>query len=190
MPWVAVELDNTLVQFAPDPMSGELGVAPVDGAVEAMNQLALEGHKITVYTSRLAAMPTANKQQFKDDVETTLVAMGFPPMDVWTGTTKPDADIFIGNNNVTFDGDWGLVLAQTQMMMEERGLIPPPMGDPASYEMGQEDTSGQMQDQVQETGSNEETSSSKNGPKDKKKELSNKDSSNENNKKKDGKGKS
>jgi hypothetical protein len=47
-------------------------------------------------------------------------------MEVWTGTTKPAADIFIDNKAVTYDGDWPLVLAQTQYMLEERGLVPGP----------------------------------------------------------------
>lgn len=131
-----MDLDDCLVHYVPDPMTGQMGILPTEGAIEAVTQLQMEGNRLTVFTARLAPMPAANRQQFKDDIETTLVSMGFPPVEIWTGFSKPAADIFIGGNNVTFDGDWGLVLAQSQMMLEERGLVPPPMGDPSAYEMG------------------------------------------------------
>lgn len=126
MAWIAVELEGTLVNTIDDGI-GNVTVMPVDGSIEAMNQLSMEGHRLTVFTSKFAPMPSDRRQQLKEQIEQELVAYGFPIMEVWTGTTKPAADIFIGDNNVTFDGDWGLALAQTQVMMEERGLVPGPM---------------------------------------------------------------
>jgi hypothetical protein len=134
MAWIVVELDETLLQ------STEPGQSqPTEGAVEAMQVLAGEGHRLTVYTSRFAPMPESEKQRLKEEFEHELAAWGFPPMEVWTGTTKPDADVFLGHNHVTYDNDWGLALAQMQVMLEEKGLIPsvqPGMeGDPTDEEM-------------------------------------------------------
>lgn len=118
MAWIVVSLEGTLIQ---DTQEGPL---PVPGAVEAMLRLASEGHRLTVFTSELAPMPQSEKQRLREMIEHDIVGLGFPPMEVWTGTTKPEADLFIGDNYITFDGDWGLVLAQTQVMMQDRGLLP------------------------------------------------------------------
>lgn len=123
MAWIVVDLDGTLLTQSPSGMEGE-PPQPVDGAAEAMMMLMSEGHRLTVYTSRFAPAPATERDRIKQQIEQELAAWGFPPMEVWTGTTKPDGDIFIGSNHITFDQDWGLALAQCQEMLEERGLIP------------------------------------------------------------------
>jgi hypothetical protein len=150
MAWICVDLDDTLIQkgMPPEedanPMMGEEGPQeenelPVDGAVEAMGQLTTEGHRLTVFTSRFNAMPDDRKQQLKEEIENQLMQLGFPPMEVWTGTHKPAADLFIDNNAITFDNDWGLALAQAQVMMEERGLVPGPQPDNGQLEPSPDD---------------------------------------------------
>ncbi len=144
MAWIVMDLDKTLLQDGGmDPQSGQpLGDVPIDGSLEACMQLAAEGHRLTVYTSRFAPMPDSERQRLKEQVEQDLASYGFPPMEIWTGTTKPDADIFIGHNHVTYDGDWGLALAQTEMMLNDMGLTPQGMpndastGQPDESEMG------------------------------------------------------
>lgn len=144
MAWICVDLDDTLVQkqALSEEMDAEeqepLQDMPIEGAVEAMQQLVEEGHRLTVFTARFAAMPASEKQRVKEEIEQTLQMMGFPEMEVWTGTFKPAADIFIDNNAVTFDNDWPLALAQTQQMLEDRGLAAPPMPGAAEQELMQE----------------------------------------------------
>jgi hypothetical protein len=136
MAWIGLDLDDTLVQKAPpmDPATGqememqpgeEPQDSPVDGAVDAVNQLMSEGHRLTVFTARFKAMPDSEKQRMKEQIEQELQGMGFPPLEVWTGTHKPEFDLYVGNEAVTFDGDWGLALAQLQYMMNEQGLTQP-----------------------------------------------------------------
>jgi len=133
MAWICFDLDNTLVQTEPE--SGEL--LPVEGAVESVNTLFQEGHRLTVWTDRFAPMPDSRKQKEKEELENKLQGLGFPPLEVWTGTVKPGVDLSLGSSMITFDNDWGLALAQMQMMMEERGLVPPPNGrGPAEGEEG------------------------------------------------------
>jgi hypothetical protein len=139
--WICVDLDDTLLEKAlgePDPTTGEESEpqdAPTEGSIEAMQILAEEGHRLTIFTSRFNVMPASEKQKMKEELEQQLQAMGFPEMEVWTGTTKPSADIFIDNNAVTYDGDWGLALAQTQQMLEDRGLEQGPQPGAAEAEL-------------------------------------------------------
>lgn len=131
MAWFVMDLEDTLV--VRDPMSGDV-LEPTDGSVDAMLQLFNEGHRLTIWTSRFARMPDDRKQAEKEKLEQELLQLGFPEMEVWTGTHRPDADVFIGSKDVTYDKDWGLALAQSQMMLEERGLVPPPTGAPMEEE--------------------------------------------------------
>jgi hypothetical protein len=123
MAWICVDLDDTLLEK--DPMSGEY-TQPTDGAIEAMQTLLEEGHKLSIFTARFNPMPLQKRQELKEEIEQTLQQLGFPEMEVWTGMNKPSADIFIDNNAVTYDGDWGLALAQTQQMLEDRQLAAGP----------------------------------------------------------------
>jgi hypothetical protein len=134
--WICVDLDDTLLQQ--DPMSGDYTM-PSEGAVEAMQTLAGEGHRLTIFTARFNPAPAEVKQQMKEEIEEMMMQLGFPPMEVWTGTTKPSADIFIDNNAVTYDNDWGLVLAQTDQMLEDRGLIPGPQPGAAEAQLSQDE---------------------------------------------------
>jgi len=132
MAWICFDLDGCLIQQAPmesqdEPPQGD--EIPVEGAVEFCTQLSSEGHRLTIHTSRFAPMPESERNRLKQQIEQQLAGMGFPMMEVWTGTTKPDADLFIGPKNITLDGDFGLVMAQLQMMIQEQGLDVPSMQD-------------------------------------------------------------
>jgi hypothetical protein len=151
MAWIVVGLDDTLLEQ--DPMSGEY-TQPTEGAVEAMMQLVGEGNRLTVWTSRFAPMPEQLKQQTKEEIEQTLMSLGFPEMEVWTGTTRPKADIFIDRHGVTYDGDWGLVLAQAQQMLEDLGVVPGPQEGAAQAqleegEVGDDPEAEQLRQQYQ-----------------------------------------
>jgi hypothetical protein len=137
--WICLDLDDTLLEK--DPMSGEY-TQPTEGAIEAVQTLAEEGHKLTVFTARFNPMPTEKRNELKQEIEQMLQQLGFPELEVWTGMNKPSADIFIDNNAVTYDGDWGLVLAQTQQMLEDRELAPGPQpgaAEQAALEGGDEE---------------------------------------------------
>ncbi len=152
MAWIGFGLDDTLVtKTAPvDEESGMISPAatpedvPTDGAIEAVSMLANEGHRLTVFTSRFKAMPDSEKQRLKEEIEAELQQLGFPPMEVWTGTVKPDLDAYVGNEAITFDGDWPLVLAQLYHTLSDQGLAPPPQEQ--ADEEGQ-DQEGQQQPQ-------------------------------------------
>jgi len=151
MAWICVDLDETLLdsQAVAPGLEGEEQEPqemPVEGAVEAMQTLAQEGHRLTVFTDRFAAMPASEKQRVKEELEETLQAMGFPEMEVWTGTFKPAADIYLGKRDVTFDDDWGLALAQIQQMLEDRGAVQGPVPGDAEQQLMNEPPETQEED--------------------------------------------
>jgi hypothetical protein len=167
MAWIGLDLDGTLLENQPqmDPMTGEPVLnpetgepesqrLPTDGAVELVTQLAGQGHRLTVFTAEFAPMPESEKQRLKEQIEQELVAAGFPPMEVWTGTTKPTFDVYIGDEAITYDGDWGLVNAQLQYMLEEKGLLPP-QAEVVGNETVAEEGEPHQEEQPQEGASDE-----------------------------------
>lgn len=142
MAWICVDLDDTLLEQDP---TGEY-TQPTEGAVEAMQTLQDEGHRLTIFTARFNPMPAQRRQELKEEIEQTLQQLGFPEMEVWSGMNKPSADIFIDNNAVTYDGDWGLALAQTQQMLEDRQLAPGPQpGEAEQAELAGDAAEGEEQ---------------------------------------------
>jgi hypothetical protein len=138
MAWIGVDLDDTLLEKAPalDPETGmemeqdETGEGgeedvPTEGSIEFVTELLNEGHRVTVFTARFKAMPDSEKQRLKEQIEQELQEKGFPELEVWTGTHKPEFDFYIGNEAITFDKDWGLVKAQLQYMLNESGMVQP-----------------------------------------------------------------
>ena len=123
MAWLCWDLDGTLIEQVPQP-DGSSALQPVEGAVETAHRYTSEGHRLTVYTSRFAPMPESERNRVKGEIESHLTQLGFPPMEVWTGTTKPACDLLISKDAVTYDGDYSLVQAQIDLMLEERGLLP------------------------------------------------------------------
>lgn len=118
MAWIVFDLDGTLVQQ--DEVSG--GLVPIPGSVETVSRYAGEGHRMSVFTSRFAPMPESEKQRLKTQIEQDLAGLGFPPLEVWTGTSKPMSDFYVSKDAVTFDGDYELLQAQLDYMMSERGM--------------------------------------------------------------------
>jgi len=113
MAWIAVDLDNTLV-------NARTGDAE-PGAVEAMAELLKDGHRVTIWTARFAPRPEEEKKAVKADIEKTLSDAGIPYTDIWTGHNKPNVDAFIGDNLVPYKGNWGQSLAMLNMMIEHAG---------------------------------------------------------------------
>lgn len=129
MSWLVFDLSGTLVQEG-SPEEEGAGLQAIPGAVETLTRYANEGHRLTVFTSRFAPMPESEKFRIKTQIEQDLAGLGFPPVEVWTGTTKPAADFYISKDAVTFDGDYDLLQAQLDYMMNERGLTQPAQEQP------------------------------------------------------------
>ena len=128
MAWLTIRLDGALVQSMP----GEDGAEqfqPTEGAVEAVQMLLGEGHKVSVVSDRFQPMPNDRKELLRQHLQEQLAGCGFPPeLEIWAGSNIPAADIDIGSTNVTFDEDWGLALAQAEQMLLDKGLIGPGQG--------------------------------------------------------------
>lgn len=135
MAWIGVELEGTLCE---EDLEGNM--YPTEGAAEVMHMLVGEGHRLTVLTDKFAPAPESRKRELKQFLEQELISMGFPEtMEVWAGSVRPSTDLDIGSKSVTFDNDWNLALAQLQVMMEDRGLVPEPMPDDGSLDVMEEE---------------------------------------------------
>jgi hypothetical protein len=110
MSWISITLENTLL---------DMDNVPTEGALEFVNQMVGQGHRVTVLTKRIIPMPDTERQRIKEETEQELESLGFPPVEVWSGTTLPMSDYQIGSGSITYDNDWGLVAAQLQMMVTE-----------------------------------------------------------------------
>lgn len=119
MAWICIDLDSTLVKKAPSDGGEEVDV-PTDGAIESVNSLLQDGHRLTIFTARFTPMPDSEKEKNKQHIQQMLIDLGFPPLEVWTGTHKPQADAFIDDRAVGHRGNWGQTLAQTRQYLRDR----------------------------------------------------------------------
>lgn len=106
-PWLAVDLDGTLLSHEPGAAQrGQFG-KPLSGAAQAMRELKSLGWKISVFTARLGDGPDA--EQVASQVAQVLEGYGIPFDDVWIGR-KPRADFFVDDKAIPFKGNWAEVL--------------------------------------------------------------------------------
>lgn len=135
-PWVAVDLDGTILSEAPgDAAAGRFGEV-LPGAREALKELKSLGWRISIYTARFMDLGQQQTAQLKQALEQFLTSQDVPFGDVWTGR-KPRADYFVDNKAVHFGGDWNQVLlALTQ---EGASAREPDEGDEASMGGGPAD---------------------------------------------------
>jgi hypothetical protein len=105
MKWIAVDLDGTLAMTqAPD----YLLEYPIEGAVEAMQQLDRDGWKIVIYTAR----HWADYQIIEDWCQ----AWNIPARRIICG--KLLFRYFIDDRNIAFEGDWKSVVDKIGVKIE------------------------------------------------------------------------
>ena len=79
----------------------------VEGAKEGMKALRAAGHYLIIHTCR--TNPELNKYRAVEDLKKNVVAalkvQDIPHDEIWTGTGKPDADLYVGENYSLFL-DW------------------------------------------------------------------------------------
>jgi hypothetical protein len=108
-PWVAVDLDGTILSEEPGMAArGEFGEA-LPGAKEALRELQSLGWRISIYTARFDSLDPIDAAGLRERISSELERQGVPFTDVWVGP-KPRADWFIDNKALHFDGDWDAML--------------------------------------------------------------------------------
>jgi len=103
-PWVAVDLDGTILDYTPGMGArGEFG-EPLDGAVESLRELKSLGWRVSIYTARTTGLDDDLRSALVTRISDLLSSHGIPFDDIWTGP-KPHADVFIDDRAVKFT-DW------------------------------------------------------------------------------------
>lgn len=116
-PWVAVDLDGTLLdETSPKSVPESGGVsfgAPLPGAAEAMQELVALGWRVSIYTARFGdeAMPDDEVERLAALISERLNQHNIVHTDVWVGR-KPRAHAFVDNRAIAFDGDWPAVIEE------------------------------------------------------------------------------
>lgn len=124
MSWICWDLDGVLLNKT------EEGDLPVEGAIETVGKYVSQGHRNTVVTTRFIPMPESEKQRLKEELEQSLAGMGFPPLEIWTGTNMPACDFYVSKTSITFDDDFPLLQAQLDYMVNEQSSMTMNEGDP------------------------------------------------------------
>lgn len=115
-PWVAVDLDGTILAEAPPAAPSEHGrqlpfgeVLP--GAQRALAELVQLGWRVSIYTARFGdeGLSEATVQRWAHEIAEYLRSQEIPFSDIWVGR-KPRADFFVDNKAIKFEGDWAAVL--------------------------------------------------------------------------------
>lgn len=108
-PWLAVDLDGTLLSSA-DASRGEFG-RPLPGAADALRELKSLGWRVSIYTARLQDLDEDTAAVEAARIAKTLRQYGLDFSDVWVGR-KPRADVFVDDRAVAFKGDWKQTLLE------------------------------------------------------------------------------
>jgi hypothetical protein len=110
-PWVAVDLDGTILSY--ESGWGEEGKFgdPLPGAIEALNELMQLGWRVSIYTARFSGLDETSTAELEAALSDYLTSVGVPFSDIWIGH-KPQADAFVDDRALRFEGDWSTILQQ------------------------------------------------------------------------------
>lgn len=118
-PWVAVDLDGTILSYESGYGESNTFGEPLPGAREALNELQQLGWRVSIYTARFQDLDEAETQELKDMLADYLVAAEVPFDDIWVGR-KPQADAFVDDKALRFEGDWATIVEQLTVEPAEK----------------------------------------------------------------------
>lgn len=114
-PWVCVDMDGTILEKPEGARTQQDYMTnfgdPIDGAADALRELASLGWRISIYTARFQDLDEAETAQLEGAIAAHLRSWQIPFTDVWTGR-KPQCDYFVDDKAIQFDEDWSAVLTQ------------------------------------------------------------------------------
>ena len=130
-PWIAIDLDKTIIKSAPWPNMGE----PYPGAVEALNMFKDMGFKIMIWTARMTMTDPEGGHQNVNKIQKEIedhLRSHCVPFDFVMPYKKPAFVFrFIDDRAIKFKGDWDEVVAEVVSDMEELGV--PMMADKRDF---------------------------------------------------------
>lgn len=121
-PWVAVDLDGTILVETGDvggrPPLGE----PYPGAREALQELVDAGVRVSIWTARqYFEDEDGDDAEWQQEIDEHLKYHQIPYTDIYVGK-KPPADVFIDNKAIAFKENWPQVLQEAVQMMQKDAI--------------------------------------------------------------------
>jgi hydroxymethylpyrimidine pyrophosphatase-like HAD family hydrolase len=111
---LAVDIDGTIVTASPsrpDDFDVTKFGEVLPGAVETLEDLRRDGWFILLYSCR--GNPSSNQGWTAPALKTNIAMWadeaGVPYDDVWVGEGKPQANAYLDDKNVEFNGDWSKI---------------------------------------------------------------------------------
>lgn len=104
MSTLAIDFDHTICDMDNVPTGQRMG-PPLKGALDAIRQLDAQGHNIIIHSVRL------NTPQGAKAVKLWLDYFKFPPLSMWEGVGKPNADCYLDDKAIRFTS-WDDALAR------------------------------------------------------------------------------
>lgn len=117
-PWVAVDLDGTILEEAPEGDKGQQTFGALKpGAAEALAELTSLGWRVSIYTARFGDedLDEATIARWAEEIGDYLRSNEVPFNDVWVGR-KPRADVFVDDKAIRFEDDWPAIVQQVAVI--------------------------------------------------------------------------
>jgi hypothetical protein len=117
---IAVDFDGVIHGYSKGWADGSIYDPPIPGVAQALQSLIDNGYEIVIFSTRCddrVVKGVPQKGQLAE-VLAYLAAFGIPYHRVHTGVGKPLCKLFIDDNALRFEGDWGKTLQEALAILE------------------------------------------------------------------------
>jgi hypothetical protein len=118
---IAVDFDGVIHKYSEKWKDGTIYDGPISGVKEALEKLS-KNYKILIFSTRnfdrIGEDGKDQKNQIKE-MEQWLNKYNIPYDEIYTGTGKPIAKLYIDDNAYRFEGSWSTAVQDIEKILEE-----------------------------------------------------------------------